>query len=285
MTTTLGGLTTTIGAGKVTNSMLAGSIDLTSKVTGTLPVANGGTGVATLTGYFDRSWATTPATLVPSTGIYNASSASFILEDARDLSKAMSTDGVTTNDEIALLFTGLTSAGVSATGASVTVKIAAPSTVGILTSLPMGGIGIGSTATATIAVSAAGSLTTPITIINPGLGYSVGRPPEVIVPLPDPIYENITNISLVNGFSGTIIGIGTTTGSGGNPLALKFTLEGPVGFPQLQTGYPIYIFDTRVGKGVTSINSSNSAVVGIGTTFVDNIYYIHQISSTSTRIF
>jgi len=168
------------------------------------------------------------------------------------------------------------------TGASVTVKIAAPSTVGILTSLPMGGIGIGSTATATIAVSAAGSLTTPITIINPGLGYSVGRPPEVIVPLPDPIYENITNISLVNGFSGTIIGIGTTTGSGGNSLALKFTLEGPVGFPQLQTGYPIYIFDTRVGKGVTSINSSNSAVVGIGTTFVDNIYYIHQISSSST---
>ncbi len=41
---------TTIGASKVTNSMLAGSIDLTSKVTGALPVANGGTGAATLTG-------------------------------------------------------------------------------------------------------------------------------------------------------------------------------------------------------------------------------------------
>lgn len=40
---------TAIGASKVTNSMLAGSIDLTNKVTGTLPVANGGTGVATLT--------------------------------------------------------------------------------------------------------------------------------------------------------------------------------------------------------------------------------------------
>ncbi len=35
---------TTIGASKVTNSMLAGSIDLTSKVTGALPVAQGGTG-------------------------------------------------------------------------------------------------------------------------------------------------------------------------------------------------------------------------------------------------
>uniref|UniRef100_UPI004048DC8E hypothetical protein n=1 Tax=Algoriphagus sp. TaxID=1872435 RepID=UPI004048DC8E len=41
---------TTIGASKVTNSMLAGSIDLTNKVTGALPVANGGTGAATLTG-------------------------------------------------------------------------------------------------------------------------------------------------------------------------------------------------------------------------------------------
>lgn len=34
---------TAIGAGKVTNAMLAGSIDLTAKVTGALPVANGGT--------------------------------------------------------------------------------------------------------------------------------------------------------------------------------------------------------------------------------------------------
>ena len=50
VTTSAGGLTTTIGAGKVTNSMLAGSIDLTNKVTGALPVANGGTGAATLTG-------------------------------------------------------------------------------------------------------------------------------------------------------------------------------------------------------------------------------------------
>ena len=38
---------TTIGASVVTNAMLAGSIDLTTKVTGTLPIANGGTGSAT----------------------------------------------------------------------------------------------------------------------------------------------------------------------------------------------------------------------------------------------
>ena len=96
--------------------------------------------------------------------------------------------------------------------------------------------------------------------------------------------ELISNITVanVNGFSGNITGIGTTTGSGGNSLALRFTLEGPVGFAGLSTGYPIYIFDTRVGNGVTSIDSSNSTVVGIGTTFVDNFYYIHQFSSSST---
>ena len=38
------GNATTIGSGKVTNSMLAGSIDLTTKVINTLPVSNGGTG-------------------------------------------------------------------------------------------------------------------------------------------------------------------------------------------------------------------------------------------------
>ena len=154
---------------------------------------------------------------------------------------------------------------------SVTVKIAAPLEVG------------GTTATATIAVSA-GSLTTPITITNPGLGYSIGIPPGVIVPLPDPIYENITNISLVNGFSGIITGITTTTGSGGNPLALKFYIEAPpaTDYSLLQVGYPIYIFDTRVGTGVTSIDGSNTAVIGIGSTFLDNIYYIHQFSYSGT---
>jgi hypothetical protein len=90
------------------------------------------------------------------------------------------------------------------------------------------------------------------------------------------------NINQVNGFSGIITGITTTTGSGGNPLALTFYLKGPVGFTGLQVGYPIYIFDTRVGNGVTSIDNSNSSIVGIGTTFIDNIYYVHQFSYSAT---
>jgi hypothetical protein len=38
-----------VGTGKITNGMLAGSIDLSSKVTNVLPVTNGGTGLNTLT--------------------------------------------------------------------------------------------------------------------------------------------------------------------------------------------------------------------------------------------
>lgn len=46
VTTSAGAVATTIGAGKVTNTMLAGSIDLTTKVTGVLPAANVGLTVA-----------------------------------------------------------------------------------------------------------------------------------------------------------------------------------------------------------------------------------------------
>lgn len=53
VTTSAGAVATTIGAGKVTNAMLAGSIDLTAKVTGALPIGNGGTGQTTKAAAFD----------------------------------------------------------------------------------------------------------------------------------------------------------------------------------------------------------------------------------------
>ncbi|MGA1048823.1 MAG: hypothetical protein ACO3UU_12515, partial [Minisyncoccia bacterium] len=170
----------------------------------------------------------------------------------------------------------INSSGSGYTGNSVVVKISSPPRED-----PEKEIGIGITATATISVGAGGTLTPPIIITNPGLGYISSQPPKVIVPLPDPIYDNIYEIPLIQGFSGIITGITTTIGSNGNALALRFYLNSP-DYTGLQTGYPIYIFDTRVGKGITSIDTSNSAVVGIGTTFVDNVYYIHQFSSNGT---
>ena len=85
----------------------------------------------------------------------------------------------------------------------------------------------------------------------------------------------------INGSSGIITGITTSTGSGSNPLAIVFSITDTNStLSGLSIGYPIYVHDTNVGNGVTSINSSDSEVVGIGTTCLDNIYYVTDVSSS-----
>jgi len=139
------------------------------------------------------------------------------------------------------------------------------------------GVGIGTTANASISI-VNGSLSA-VTINNPGFGYTTSNPPQVLVPLPDPTYENITNITAVAGKSGNLTGIGTTVGIG-TDLALRFTAQNFDSLvPSLSIGDYIFVYDTIVGNGVTSIINSNTDVIGIGTICVDNIYRISAISA------
>ncbi len=74
-----------IGAGKVTNSMLAGSIDLATKVTGNLPIANLGSGSgASATTFWrgDGTWATAGSTASGVAGAVQFSSGSNLASDA-----------------------------------------------------------------------------------------------------------------------------------------------------------------------------------------------------------
>ena len=160
---------------------------------------------------------------------------------------------------------GLTivSGGSGYVGATTSISIGAP---------PRIGVGIGSTATATVTITN-GALSTPVTITNPGLGYTIA--PQVLAYTPQSDKEDINEIRTVTGVAGTITGIGTTAGIGGANLALKFTLTNAAG---LVVGYPIHVFNTNVGHGVTSVDTSDAAVVGIGTTYCDNIYYIKQVN-------
>jgi len=80
--------------------------------------------VATMVASYGTTWGTA-ATLVPSTGIYASGTTAFTIFNARDLSKALTADASATNDQISLSYTALTSAGVSATGAVVTVTAGA----------------------------------------------------------------------------------------------------------------------------------------------------------------
>ena len=180
----------------------------------------------------------------------------------------------------------ITNAGNGYVGSAVTISIAAPATnnyYAITTSTtPPTGL---TTATASATISN-GRLNT-ITITNPGFGYTQTKPPQVIAPSPTLNKEDVDLITTVEGFDGDIIGIAVTDGVGGNPLALKFTISADLGagsgnpsatITDLKVGYPIYIFDTQVGHGVTSV-FSDGAIVSTGTTCVDNIYFVDEFNA------
>jgi len=133
-------------------------------------------------------------------------------------------------------------------------------------------------------VSSAGTITSPFDIINPGYGYTTDNIPQIIAPIPPFGHEEIKNVRFVEGFSGIITGITTCDGIGTN-LAIKFFTEYNQNsdIDTLKVGYPIYVFDTHVGNGVTSINSDGSSVISIGTTYCDNIYEIHSIVDLNLR--
>jgi len=162
-------------------------------------------------------------------------------------------------------------------GATITLSIAPPKTIGV---------GIGTTATATATIGAGGTITST-SIINPGFGYTTSIIPNVLAPIQNIIYENISKITTVQGFAGIITGITTTTGTGSNPLALRFFVNIPEAaanpFTELLIGYPIYIYNTGVGSGVTSINTLNTSIVGIGTTFLDNVYIVNAITTNGSN--
>ena len=159
------------------------------------------------------------------------------------------------------------SGGSGYTGATVNVKISAPSAIGV---------GVGTTAAATLSV-VNGSLSGTANITNPGLGYTHSTPPQVITALPSVSLENITNAGVATGFSGIITGIQTATGIGGNPLALEFFVTDP-SISALAANNRILVSDTLTGFGITSIDGHNSSTVGIGTTFLNNVYKVDAFS-------
>ena len=178
----------------------------------------------------------------------------------------------------------ITDPGSGYSGSSIDVKFAAPKVVGV---------GIGTTAAATATVSAAGTITS-VSLTNIGLGYTTAVAPNVIAEIPTATYESIGNVLNVQGFTGIITGISETTGTGGQK-AIKFNFVGLKDYGvdgesqvasdvlDLLAGYPVTIFDTKVGNGAVSVYDSDTAVVGVGTTFLDNIYIVDSITSLASN--
>jgi len=99
-TGTVNGITltgTVTSSGNLTLGGTLGSVDLTSQITGTLPVANGGTGVTTSTGTGATVLNVSPALTTPkiTTGIQNASANTVLSMDSSVFFSGVFSDGVT----------------------------------------------------------------------------------------------------------------------------------------------------------------------------------------------
>jgi len=162
-----------------------------------------------------------------------------------------------------------TNVGSGYTAGPIHINFAAPQSVGV---------GVGTTAFAKATITN-GSVSS-VSIENIGLGYTFTTPPQVITQQPQNLIERINTIENVEGYTGVITGITTTNGIGGHLTALKFFFRADKTANSLLTGYPVFITDTKVGHGVTSVNGHNNSVVSVGTTFLDNIYIVNSVTSS-----
>jgi len=154
-------------------------------------------------------------------------------------------------------------------------------------------VGIGTTTQAfgTVTIGAAGTVT-GVAITSPGVGYTNTNPPTVLITPPSFKIETNT-VNSYTGDSGTIVGFGTTTISGGTQVIFDLVIPfdsdlrnsiitgTAITLSSLSTNDYFMVFGSNVGTVSTSITSSDSAgsTVGIGTSFVDNIYEVNSAES------
>jgi hypothetical protein len=184
---------------------------------------------------------------------------------------------------------GISTVSISNGGSGYTV--APHVSIGITAGIGTVHAGIGTTttnATAVATVSGVGTISA-ITITNAGAGYTNTNPPLVLVEPEKVTQDKLSSIKYEGDF-GEIVGIGTSTVAGIG-TALQFDLFIPkdsvlrdtsvmpsaVTVSGIASGYYFTVFDSNVGSGLTSYeNAVGTSIVGIGTSFIDNIYKVHS---------
>lgn len=147
-----------------------------------------------------------------------------------------------------------------------------------------------SSASSTISV---GGTVSSITITSPGLGYTTDNPPQVLIEVPEVIYEVNTSLSYEGDF-GVIVGFSTVSvGVASTGIVFDFYIpqnsflrdtsivSAATTVSGIQTGYYFVVNNSNIGNGVTSLYQNNS-VLGIGTQFLDNVYEVASVSIAQT---
>jgi len=154
--------------------------------------------------------------------------------------------------------------------------------------------GVKATATANLSSGRVSS----ITINNPGSGYSNISPPLVIVESPTTKKEILNGVSYSGDFG--IISAVNKVSVGYAVTGLQFDLVIPENSvlkdsrylnppisdnsSGIQSSYYFEVFNSNIGNGITSLDE-NGSIIGIGTSFIDNVYKVASISVGSTQAY
>ena len=155
-------------------------------------------------------------------------------------------------------------------------------------------VGVGTTALATASITA--GIVTAITITNAGTGYTQVDPPEVLI-APPTTFEEENSVTSYAGDSGVIVGFGTTTVSS-NPHMMfdlfiprdSFLRDGNVTgvttVSGIGTGDFFAIYNSNVGSATTTLTTLDVSgnTVGIGSSFIDNVYQAHSVETVNINV-
>ena len=160
-------------------------------------------------------------------------------------------------------------------------------------------VGLGTTFRAEATASITGTAVTSITIGSTcGSGYTFTSPPQVLISQEQFDKEQIGNVTYTGDF-GIISGVSTTTvGVASTGLVFDFIIPedsplrstgnmGPgagVTLSGINTGYFFTVSNSNIGGGTTSLKEEGSTV-GIGTSFLDNVYQAVAVSVATSEAF
>ena len=157
-------------------------------------------------------------------------------------------------------------------------------------------VGLGTTQRASVDATISGvGAVSAMTITSAGTGYTTTNPPVVLIEKPRTPVEEIQSVSYTGDF-GIIAGVSTTSvGVASTGIVFDFVIPSDSLFRDsavvgtaitvsgIQTGYYFVTSKTNLGFGVTSLRQDNS-VVGVGSTFLDNIYEVAAVSIAQTAV-
>ena len=169
-----------------------------------------------------------------------------------------------------------------------TATVSIASTIGVSTTTQ---------ATGSVTISAGGTISS-IQIVEPGVGYTNTNPPVVLISPPSLSVEEVS-VNSYFGDSGVIVGFASTS-VGAGTTQLIFDLHIPydsflrstfingteVTLSSISDNDYFIVRNSNVGFGTTTLTSIDTSgnTVGVGTSFVDNVYRVESTETISTNI-